>query len=277
MVCPTSNVVRETRAHLPTHRAAALRRAIFHHSVRVVARCVVMACLAVAGVVFAVSNVVQYTYDAAGNVVAIQRINPAPITLTGLVPATGPVGAIIAITGTGFSATPADNAVAFNGVAAVVVNASPTALTVAVPAGATTGKVTVTVAANTAISAQDFVVAAAGMPTIAGFTPSAGLPGTTVNVDGTNFNPAAGATTVKLNQSPAPYRRLRLRNLRSPFRPRPAPVAFASRPAPEPRSAPVTSSFRRAASPPPTSSRRRDSPPMVQRKASASSRPASMA
>ena len=97
-----------------------------------------MACLAAAGAVLAASNVVQYTYDAAGNIVAIQRINPAPITLAGFVPATGPVGTVIAITGTGFSATPANNAVAFNGVAAIVVSASPTTLTVAVPAGATT-------------------------------------------------------------------------------------------------------------------------------------------
>ena len=203
MVCPTSNAVRETRAHLPTHRAPARRGTNFRHFVGVVALCLVMACVGAAGVVFAASNVVQYTYDAAGNVIAIERINPAPITLTGLVPATGPIGAIIAINGTGFSATPGNNAVAFNGVAALVVSASPAMLAVAVPAGATNGKVTVSVGANTAISAQDFVVAAAGMPTISGFTPSAGLSGTIVNVEGTNFAPAPGATTVKLNQSTA--------------------------------------------------------------------------
>ena len=181
-----------------------MHAATFRCPARIVGRCLAVTFLSVAGVVCAASNVVQYTHDAAGNVVAIQRINPAPITLTGLVPATGPVGAVIAITGTGFSATPANNAVAFNGVAAVVVSASPTTLTVAVPAGATTGKVTVAVGGNTAASAQDFVVAAAGMPTIAGFTPAAGLPGSTVNVDGTNFNPSTGATTVMLNQSSAP-------------------------------------------------------------------------
>ena len=155
MVGTTINVVPATRAHLQAHDAAALRDTIFGHWIRVLE---VMTCLTAAGTVLGASNVVQYTYDAAGNVVAIQRINPAPITLTGLVPATGPVGAVIAITGTGFSATPAGNAVAFNGVAAVVVSASPTTLTVAVPAGAITGKVTVTVGGNTATSAQDFVV-----------------------------------------------------------------------------------------------------------------------
>ena len=204
MVCQTTSVVPVTHAQLPTHRSAALPVAIFLHSIRVLDRCLVMACLAAAGAALASSNVVQYSYDAAGNVVTIQRLNPAPITLTGFVPATGPMGAVIAITGTGFSATPANNAVAFNGVAAVVVSASPTTLTVAVPAGATTGKVTVTVAGNTAASMQDFIVAAAGMPTITGFAPAAGPSGTTVNVDGANFNPVPGATTVKLNQSSAP-------------------------------------------------------------------------
>ena len=37
------------------------------------------------------SNVVQYVYDAAGNIVGIQRLNPAPITFTGFAPTSGPV------------------------------------------------------------------------------------------------------------------------------------------------------------------------------------------
>ena len=59
------------------------------------------------------------------------------------------------------------------------------------------------VAGNTATSAQDFVVTTTGAPTIGGFTPASGAAGTAVTVSGTNFNPAAGATTVKLNQNPA--------------------------------------------------------------------------
>ena len=98
---------------------------------------------------------------------------------------------------------PAQNTVSFNTMAAVVTAASPTSLTVTVPAGASTGKVAVTVAGNTIVSAQDFVVTTAGAPTIASFAPQAGAAGTVVSVSGTNFDPAAGATTVKLNQNPA--------------------------------------------------------------------------
>ena len=115
----------------------------------------------------------------------------------------GPTGTVVTITGTGFGATATANAVTFNGVAATVVAATATTLTVAVPAGAATGKIAVTVAGNTATSAQDFVVAAPGVPTIGGFTPAAGPAGTAVTVTGTNFNAAPGATTVKLNQNAA--------------------------------------------------------------------------
>ena len=151
----------------------------------------------------AASNVVQYTHDAAGNITAIQRINPAPITLSAFAPGSGPPGTIVTITGTGFSATAALNLVTFNGVAATVTAALATSLTVMVPAGASTGKLAVTVAGNTAPSAQDFVVTAAGAPSIASFSPASGAAGTVVTVSGTNFNTASGATTVKLNQTSA--------------------------------------------------------------------------
>ena len=151
----------------------------------------------------AASNVVQYSYDAAGNIVGIQRVNPAPITLASFSPASGPPGAAITISGTGFSGTAALNAVSFNGATATVTAASASSLVVTVPANATTGRVSVTVGGNTIASTQDFVVTAPGTPTIASFTPAAGAAGTVVTVNGTNFSPAPGATTLKFNQSPA--------------------------------------------------------------------------
>ena len=150
----------------------------------------------------AASNVVQYTYDAAGNIVGIQRVNPAPIALAGFSPASGPPATTVTISGTGFSATATLNAVSINGATATVIAASATSLAVTVPANATTGKVSVTVGSNTAVSAQDFVVTALAAPTIANFSPAAGAAGTVVTVSGTNFDPAAGATTLKLNQKP---------------------------------------------------------------------------
>ena len=155
-----------------------------------------------AAVAHAASSVVQYTYDAAGNIVAIERANPAPISISGVIPTSGPEGTVVSIVGRGFSATAAGNAVSFNGVAAAAVTVKSTSLlTVVVPAGATTGKIAITVAGNTATSAQDFVVTIPGAPTVSGIAPMIAAAGTAVTVTGTNFDPAAGATTVKLNQT----------------------------------------------------------------------------
>lgn len=121
-------------------------------------------CLLAAAMVNAASNVVQLRYDAAGNIVAIERVDAAAITLTGIAPLAGSVGTLVTITGTGFGPTLAGNSVAFNGVAATVVAASTTTLTVAVPAGANTGRVAVTFAGNTATSGQDFVVTTTVVP-----------------------------------------------------------------------------------------------------------------
>ena len=203
MAGPIAGDVSGTRVFPQRPREAAWPAPMLHRCARVAGRSLVAAFLLAAGPAHAASNVVQYGYDAAGNIITMERINAAPITIAGFAPTAGPVGTVVAITGAGFAPAPAANAVAFNGVAATVVGASATTLTVAVPAGAGTGKVAVTVAGKTAISAQDFTVTAPGLPTIAAFTPAAGPAGAVVTVDGANFNPAAGATTVRLNQNPA--------------------------------------------------------------------------
>ncbi|MDO7886548.1 lamin tail domain-containing protein [Hymenobacter cheonanensis] len=80
---------------------------------------------------------------------------PAP-TITGFTPASGPVGASVSISGTGFTSS---TAVTFNGTAATVVTfVSPTTLTAVVPGSATSGPVAVTTATGTAASATDFTV-----------------------------------------------------------------------------------------------------------------------
>jgi len=170
------------------------------HARRIFATGLALAALAVAGA-RAATNLVQYTFDAPGNIVAMQRDNPAAHAITGFAPASGPAGTPVTITGTGFAPTLSGNAVTLSGVAATVSAATATTLSVTVPAGATTGRMAVAVAGNSATSTQDFTVVPPGVPTISGFTPSAGGAGTPVSVVGTNFNPAAGGTTHKLNQS----------------------------------------------------------------------------
>src|SRR5207249_4793736 len=79
-------------------------------------------------------------------------------------------------------------AVAFNGVATSNYTVdSPTQITVIVPPGATTCVIGVAAAGGVVGSATLFAVGGSLAPTITGFTPSGGLPGSQVVITGTNF------------------------------------------------------------------------------------------
>lgn len=103
------------------------------------------------------------------------------------------------IYGAGFSATASQNTVAFNGVAATVAASSTNLIVTSVPSGATTGVVTVTSPIGSAASTESFTVTTSslGAPTITGFTPTIGTPGTAVTINGTNFD------AIALNNRPA--------------------------------------------------------------------------
>ena len=148
---------------------------------------------------FAASNVVEITYDNAGNITQLKRQVAAGFAITSFAPTSGPVGTAVTIYGTGFSATPANNTVKFNGTTATVSASDAGSISTSVPSGATTGRITVTVGGSTATSGQDFLVTIPGAPTITSFTPTWGVSGSSVSVAGTNFDVTAGATTVKLN------------------------------------------------------------------------------
>lgn len=103
--------------------------------------------------------------------VAIIRNNPVTASdpvITSFTPTSGPIGSTVTISGTNFSATPANNIVNFNGTAATVTASTSTSITTTVPTGATTGKITVTVGGFTATSAGNFTVTctAPAKPTI---------------------------------------------------------------------------------------------------------------
>jgi hypothetical protein len=74
--------------------------------------------------------------------------------ITDFNPKGGPAGTAVTITGTGFSATPLNNSVSFNGFAATVTAASATSLTVTAPASS--GLITVNVGGVTAGSSVPF-------------------------------------------------------------------------------------------------------------------------
>jgi YD repeat-containing protein len=145
------------------------------------------------GVVDPTGEAAAYSYDAGGNVLSISRHAPSNVSIINFTPNSGPPGATVTISGTGFGAAASQNTVTFNGAAAAVAWASPMQLVVTVPAAATTGPIRVTAPAGSANTAQPFTVtASAGPPAIAGFTPNIGPPGTAVTVTGSNFesNPA---------------------------------------------------------------------------------------
>lgn len=115
----------------------------------------------------------------------------------------GPVGSLVKLTGTYFSAA-GTNTVKFNGVEATVVTSktSPTSLTVIVPQGATTGPVSVTVGTHTGTSTKNFTVnSAVPAPGIIEFTPATGNGADSLELDitGVNFSSTPANNTVKVN------------------------------------------------------------------------------
>jgi YD repeat-containing protein len=155
------------------------------------------------GVVDAQGNAARYSYDAVGNILSISRIAAGQVAIINFTPSSGPVGTTVVISGTGFSALTSQNSVQFNGVSATVNSATTTQIVATVPAAATTGLITVTTPNGSATSSSPFTVATvSGAPTITGFTPVVGSPGTTVTLTGTNFQ--ANATRVRFNITDEP-------------------------------------------------------------------------
>src|SRR6266496_5785338 len=89
-------------------------------------------------VVDATGIVIVYVYDPAGNMVEIKRTVGSSGTLSILSFAPGQGGPLIPVTirGQGFSATPSENTVQFNGISATVLSASTATLVATVPINA---------------------------------------------------------------------------------------------------------------------------------------------
>jgi YD repeat-containing protein len=144
-------------------------------------------------------SVTLYRYDANGNLTRIERTNGSALSITSLTPLATFAGQSVTISGTGFSATPGQNAVTVGGVTATVTSASPTMLVISVPAAAATGVVSVTVAGTTATSTDTLVIL---RPTITNFSPRVVAPGALVTLTGTNLNLVAGSTTISVGGVP---------------------------------------------------------------------------
>ena len=133
---------------------------------------------------------VQYSYDSTGNITGIVHSTISNgLSILSFSPSQGGPDATVTIQGQGFSATSANNAVKFNGVAATVSSSTATTLT------ATTGAISVTVGANTATSSTNFTVVAASLLISTTKDLLANQTGTTVNVTGINLSGATFAFT----------------------------------------------------------------------------------
>jgi uncharacterized protein YhfF len=126
---------------------------------------------------------------------------PALVTITDFSPQSGSLGMQVTINGTAFGPTSSDNVVTINGAPATVASATSTQLVVTVPTGATSGPLTVLSPSGSATSDLPFVVEMLA-PTVIGFTPTIGLPGSSVTVMGSAFEPTAGQNTFILNATP---------------------------------------------------------------------------
>ena len=128
---------------------------------------------------------------------AVKTLVPMlPPTITSFTPTTGPIGAVVTITGTNLTNV---TYVKFNGtVSNAAVMISATTLKASVPSGATTGTISVITSGGSATSTAKFTVIPS--PAITSFTPASGPVGTKVTITGTNLT---GTTGVKVNGTAA--------------------------------------------------------------------------
>lgn len=153
------------------------------------------------GVTDPAGETATYKYDAVGNLLSVTRQGSTQVSIVEFTPNSGVSGTAVTISGTGFSTTPSQNTVKFNGVTAAVTSATATQLVATVPAGASTGTISVTSPSGSATSSSSFVVAATGNPppTISSFTPTTGAFGTGVTITGTNFDTTPGNNKILFN------------------------------------------------------------------------------
>lgn len=151
------------------------------------------------GVVDPTTETAVYAYDANGNILSISRHNSSQVSIIGFTPNNGSASTNVRIYGTGFSATATKNTVKFNGVQATITSASVTQIVTSVPNGASTGPITVTSPAGSASSTGTFTIGLSKSPTITGFTPNIGSPGTAVGITGTNFQTTVSSDAVRFN------------------------------------------------------------------------------
>lgn len=151
------------------------------------------------GVIDQNGDAAAYHYDAVGNLLSITRTGPTQVAIIEFTPNDGPIGGTVTIHGTGFSTTPSQNTVTFNGTAATVVSATVNTLVVTIPSGATSGQLSL-ITPNGATSTT-FVISTVPTPTITGLSSTIAVPGTSITISGTGFESVPADNNVSFNVS----------------------------------------------------------------------------
>ncbi|MFC5286625.1 RHS repeat-associated core domain-containing protein [Actinokineospora guangxiensis] len=142
--------------------------------------------------------IARYAYDPAGNITGVEHLGSPAVAVLSAVPARVRPGDRLTLSGKGFAATPAGNAVTINGTAAAVASATAEQLTVTVGAASTSGPVVVTTAAGTA-SLAGLTVIRGDQPVITGFTPAVAAPGSPLTLTVGNTDPEPANNLVRVN------------------------------------------------------------------------------
>jgi hypothetical protein len=117
--------------------------------------------------------------------------------ITGFTPTNGIAGTVVTVTGTNFIGA---TAVCFNGTNASFTANSNTQITAFVPTNTTTGLISIVTPNGTAFSSNNFTVVYP--PFILSFSPTNGIPGTSVTITGSNFT---GAEVITFNGTNASF------------------------------------------------------------------------
>ncbi len=126
-----------------------------------------------------------------------------PATITSLAPNSGPVGAVVTVTGLRFGTTQGTSVFKFGSIVATPTSWSDTQVVVPVPSGLASGTTypNAIVGGLNTISAPPFTVLAT--PSITSLSPATGAVGASVTIAGTNFGATQGTSTVKFNGTTA--------------------------------------------------------------------------
>jgi YD repeat-containing protein len=160
-------------------------------------------------------TLIEYVYDAAGNITQINRstVTPNALSIFNITPLSGSWGNTITIYGQNFSAIVGNDVVKINGLTVSILSATSSQLVILIPANATTGQITVTVNGVTVSSGPTLVytqlpsalneAVAAPLSVLNGVDPGSVLPTGTNEANAKLFSVSNNITLLPTGQNEA--------------------------------------------------------------------------